>query len=121
MRRLAVLSSVSLALALGAVSARAEDPKPRGLAGVGITQEKVDAAIARGVEFLIQSTKEAWPEDGGGFGQAEYDSLVATTLAHSGVLAKDEALARRAMQCLYKLPLGKTYETALVAVALERL
>ncbi|MEZ0227527.1 MAG: hypothetical protein ACAI25_02805 [Planctomycetota bacterium] len=121
MRRIAALSSLVVAVTLGAVAARAEDRKPRGLAGVGLTREKVDAAIARAVAYLIEATKHGWPEDGVGFGQGEADTLLATTFAHAGTAARDEEVGRRTMNLLYKWQLGKTYETALVAMALEHL
>ncbi len=121
MRRLAALASVVAALALGSFTARAEDPKPKGLAGAGLTQDKIDEAVARGIAYLVESTRGAWPEDGNGFGQGENDTIFAATFAHAGILAKDEELAKRSLQVLYKWQLGKTYETAVVLMALERL
>jgi hypothetical protein len=95
MRRIAATASVGLALALGALTARAEDPKPRGLAGAGLTQDKIEAAVARAIADLVEATEGAWPEDGNGFGHGTVhlwseDGLLLATGSQSVIVRMPE-------------------------------
>ena len=58
--------------------------QPKGLAGVGLTAEQVNAAIDRGAEYLWQYQKKEMKERRGAFGERlGYDALVALALVHA--------------------------------------
>jgi hypothetical protein len=113
---------VAGALLAGATLARvrAQDPpKPLGLAGVGLTQEQVDAAVERGKSWLLKQVGKRWDGDAP-FEQDDF--LVAAALAHTSAYAQDPALVPKALRGLYgSRQLGKTYETALTIMTLEHL
>ena len=95
---------------------------PKGLAGVGLTPEQVNAAIDRGAEALWAHQKEINKKGWGGFGSnLGYDALVALALVHSNYHKKSPEFDAelRAMLARIDPPAMGTYGAGVLAMLIE--
>ncbi|MCI0638643.1 MAG: hypothetical protein L0Y70_06185 [Gemmataceae bacterium] len=97
------------------------DVPPPKFVAPGLSQERVNEAIAKGVKYLVSTQLEngGW---GGGGHDVGYAALPGLTLLESGVSAQDPAVQRAAAFVRDRIPtLNKTYELSLSILFLDRL
>ncbi len=99
-----------------------EDPlldgkrEPRGIAGVGLTAEKVNRAIDRGADNLVQKFKN------GKYRNQEI-FLIGLALAHADRLEKDPEVFKAVMKAAKSTPINNlgTYQAGILAMLLDHL
>ncbi|MEZ0263241.1 MAG: VWA domain-containing protein [Phycisphaerae bacterium] len=105
------------------VSAKS-DKTPRGLAGVGLTQEQVNQAIDKGADALWAHVRAEQKKSGRAFGEERQDVLTALSLVHANLHKRDASFdaAIRAYLGRAKVPddlLSNTYQTGLFCMLIE--
>jgi hypothetical protein len=88
-----------------------------GAAPPDVDPARVDRAIAKGVEYLRTA---GFPVGRGGGPDQSSGPLILLTLVHAGVPEKDP-LVQQLLKEVLELPLERTYQAALCAMALEEL
>ncbi|MBI2900960.1 MAG: VWA domain-containing protein [Planctomycetes bacterium] len=93
-----------------------EKPKPKGIAGVGLTAEEVNRAIDRGADFLIQKYQKR-AIDGG------EDLLTALALVHARAFDRDAKLQKAFLKLIREASINHlgTYGVAILAMLLDEL
>ncbi|MCI0376109.1 MAG: hypothetical protein L0215_00740, partial [Gemmataceae bacterium] len=97
------------------------DMPPPKFVAPGLSQERVNEAIAKGVKYLLSTQLEngGW---GGGGHDVGYAALPGLTLLESGVSPQDPAVQKAAAFVRSRIPaLNKTYELSLSILFLDRL
>jgi hypothetical protein len=88
------------------------------LQGPAVDQKNIDAAVARGVEWLKTAGSPAFARETDGWHVPDSDELVLWTFVHAGVSESDPKF-RGYFDKMLQAPLGRTYKAALQAMILE--
>jgi hypothetical protein len=93
------------------------------LAAPALAQEKaqVDAAVERAKAWLLARLEAGAGGPGAPLAATEQSLFAVLALSHTDALARDPALRRRALELLYRYPVGAIHATAVVILALDRL
>lgn len=105
------------------IPARPSGASPKGLAGVGLTPEKLNAAIDRGAAGLWKRIQDRLAQSPSTkFGDEDTDKIVALALVHAGYHKKDKTFdaALRAMLTKYDpVKNYQTYENGIICMTIE--
>ena len=101
-RTLAILFAAALA-------ARAQEAKPQ-----GVSQPRIDEAIARGVKYLRAAESSGWDK------LPNCDELILLTLIHADVPESDPKV-KELLGRVLEAKLERTYKVSLLAMCLEEI
>src|SRR5689334_20432496 len=83
-----------------------------------VDQKAIDAAVAKGVEWLKKANSPAFANPDDAWHVPDSDELILWTFTHAGVAESDPRF-KELFQKMVNAPLGRTYKAALQAMILE--